>query len=75
MGLMCLLPLPLLDFFELVLLRRLRSFFVFSSASNSLIHDALFAMSQILEGDSGDRLMFGVAGGVQPRSESSKTGE
>jgi len=35
---MCLLaPLPLLDFFELLLLRRLRSFFAFSCAINSLI--------------------------------------
>ena len=71
-GLMCLLP--LLDFFELVLLRRRRSFFVFSCAINSLISDPLSAtISHILDGDAGDRLEFGVAGGVQSRSVLSKT--
>jgi hypothetical protein len=73
-GLICLLPLPVLDFFELVLLRRLRSLFVFSCAINSLINDPLSTtISHILDGDAGDRPEFGVAGGVQSRSASSKT--
>lgn len=56
MGLMCVL-LPLLDFFELVLFRRLRSFLVFSCAISSLINDPLSTtMSHILDGDAGDRL-------------------
>ncbi len=69
---MCLLL--LLDFFELVLFLRLRSFFVFSCAINSLINDPLSTtISHILEGDAGERLEFGVTGGVQSRSVSSNT--
>jgi hypothetical protein len=72
MGLMCLLL--LLDFFELVLFRLLRSFFVFSCAISSLINDPLSTtISHILDGDAGDLLEFGVAGGVQSRSASSNT--
>jgi hypothetical protein len=72
MGLICLLL--LLDFLELVLFRRLLSFFVFSCAINSLINDPLSTtMSHILEGDAGDRLELGVAGGVQSLSASSNT--
>jgi hypothetical protein len=69
---MCLLL--LLDFFELVLFLRLRSFFVFSCAINSLINDPLSTtISHILEGDAGERLEFGVVGGVQSPSVSSNT--
>jgi hypothetical protein len=58
-GLICLLE--LLDFFELVLFRRLRSFFVFSCVINSLINDPLSTtMSHILDGDAGDLLEYGV---------------
>jgi hypothetical protein len=74
---MCLLaPLPLLDFFEQLLLRRLRSFFAFSCAINSLISVPLsttIRASHIIFGDAGDRLEFGVVGGVQSLSASSKT--
>lgn len=72
---MCLLvALPLLDFFELLLLRRLRSFFAFSCATNSRINDPLCTTaSNIILGEAGDRLRLGVAGGVQSSSASSKT--
>jgi hypothetical protein len=66
--------LELLDFFELVLFRRLRSFFVFSCVINSLINDPLSTtMSHILDGDAGDLLEYGVWGGVQSLSASSNT--
>lgn len=72
---MCLLvPLPLLDFLDEELLRRLRSFFAFSSAISWRISDPLSTtISHNIEGEAGDRLEFecGVAGGVQ--SASSKT--
>ena len=69
-GLICLLLLPLRDFFELLLLlRRLRDFFVCSCAISSLINDPLSTtISQNLEGDAGERLEFGVEGGEQSRS-------
>lgn len=75
---MCLLALELLDFREdeELLLRRLRSFFAFSSATSCLISDPLSTnvrASHIIFGDAGDLLKFGVAGGVQSCSASSKT--
>lgn len=72
-GLICLLaPLPLLDFFDEELLRWRRSFFAFSSAISWRIIDLLSTIiSHNIEGEAGDRLECGVAGGVQ--SCSSKT--
>lgn len=74
---MCLLaPLPLLDFLDAELLRRLRSLFVFSSAISWRISDSFSTtISHNIEGEAGDRLEFecGVAGGVQSCSASSKT--
>lgn len=65
-------PLPLLDFFEDELLRRRRSFFAFSSAIICRISDPFSTtISQNIEGEAGDLLECGVAGGVQ--SCSSKT--
>jgi hypothetical protein len=68
-------PLPDLDFFEPVLLRRFRSsFFAFSSATNCLINDPLSTtIWHKQDGEAGDLLKLGVAGGVQSCSTSSKT--
>jgi len=69
-----LVPLALLDFFELVLRRRLLSLFAFSSATICLINDPLSTtISHIIEGDAGDLLRRGVAAGEQSSSASSKT--
>jgi hypothetical protein len=68
-------PLSVLDFLELLLLRRLLSFFAFSCATNSLMKDPLLttmSASYIRDGDA-ERLELGVAGGVQSCSASSKT--
>lgn len=60
MGLICFdAPLPLLDFFEAALLRRLLSFFAFSSAISWRISDPFSTtISHNIEGEAGDRLVW-----------------